>query len=82
MNVEQLEIEVRKLVPEDGDVLVFKTKEQLTMAERGRLWGIFEGLQTRIQKRIDLIVLENGAELEVLKTSRLADLYPDGKRAA
>lgn len=82
MNIEQLEIEVRKLVPEDGDVLVLKSARTMTPEVREHISYAFEHLAERLQKRVEFIVLDDGLDLEVLKTSRLADLRPDEGRVA
>lgn len=74
MNIEQLEIEVHKLSPENGDVLVLKCRRQLSMEVCKHIASMFRDLQHRINKRIEFIILDDGMELEVLKTSRLADL--------
>jgi len=76
MTIDELEIEVRKLVPEDGDVLVLKSKRPLPMDARRHLSEMAHHLGRRLEKRIECIVLDDGLELEVLKTSRLQNLRP------
>ncbi|UXN70869.1 hypothetical protein N8A98_06695 [Devosia neptuniae] len=82
MNIDELEIEVRKLVPEDGDVLVLKSSRPLRREVRMHLAEMANHLGRRLQKHIDCIILDDGLDLEVLKTSRLADLRPSGQVAA
>jgi len=76
MNIEDLQLEVRKFVPEDGDVLVLKHSGRLTLEARRYLSEYLLHLRDRLQKRLEFIVLDDGLELEILKTSQLADLRP------
>ena len=76
MNIEDLEIEVRKMVPENGDVLVLKSERPLPQEVRMGLAEMVRYVIGRTGKKVECIVLDDGLELEVLKTSRLADLRP------
>ncbi len=70
---EQLEIEVRKLVPEDGDVIVITMPGRVPMDGMTRLGASLERLAGDIGKQLHYLVLADGAGIHLLKTSQLED---------
>lgn len=70
---EQLEIEVRKLVPEDGDVIVITMPGRVPMDGIRHLEASVERLTKDIGKKLHHLVLADGAGIHLLKTSQLED---------
>lgn len=68
-----LETEVRKLVPEDGDIIVIRTEKKLSREQADRLSYMVRGAIEAAGKQAVAILLEDGLSIELLKTSALAD---------
>lgn len=71
--MDELEIEVQKLVPEDGDVVVLKTTRPISAESAEVLHRTVERLAFRLEKKIDCLVLSDGIDIQILKTSQLPD---------
>lgn len=71
--MEDIETEVRKLLPEDGDVIVLRAPRPLRMEQRVAIATAARDLVERLAKKVEFLVLDDGMSIEVLKTSVLAD---------
>lgn len=71
--MDELEIEVRKLVPDDGDVVVMSTPHPISDEVADRMAKYISKLGERVGKRIECIVLSDGIQMQILKTSQLPD---------
>lgn len=70
---EEIEIEVRKLVPEDGDVIVVTLPGRVPQEGMKALASNLERLTERIGKKLHCLVLADGAGIHLLRTSKLED---------
>lgn len=67
------ETEVRKLVHEDGDIIVIRTAKRLSREQADQLSYMVHRAIEKTGKKAVAILLEDGLSLELLKTSALAD---------
>lgn len=67
------ETEVRKLVPEDGDIIVIRTENKLSHEQASRLSFMVHRAIEKTGKQAVAILLEDGLGIELLKTSALSD---------
>lgn len=68
-----IEPAIHKLTPEDGDVIVLRYPCRLHAEQREMLGRNLRWLRDRIGKKVEFAILEDGATIEILKTSQLKD---------
>lgn len=67
------ETEVRKLVPEDGDIIVIRTTRTIRPEQVNYIQSAMTEVLRKVGKKAVAIVLDDGITIEILKTSALAD---------